>query len=140
MLLRNQLQSNLCNGSQGIVIGFCSTSARDAFGSTPFDSAKHPLVQLEASDECYQGGVGLLPVVRFTNRSRYIIGKEKFVVKAGPGASATREQLPLALAWAISVHKSQGITVDRAVISLSSVFEYGNVHVKTRTGLNESVS
>ena len=41
----------------------------------------------------------------------------------------TFEHFPLKLAWAITIHKSQGLTFDRAVIDVSQAFAAGQVYV-----------
>jgi hypothetical protein len=41
----------------------------------------------------------------------------------------TFSQYPLKLAWAITIHKSQGLTFERAVIDASAAFAHGQVYV-----------
>lgn len=41
----------------------------------------------------------------------------------------TFTQYPLKLAWAITIHKSQGLTFDRAIIDAQAAFTYGQVYV-----------
>lgn len=39
------------------------------------------------------------------------------------------QQIPLKLAWAITIHKSQGLTFDKLVIDASRAFAHGQIYV-----------
>ncbi|XP_075770721.1 ATP-dependent DNA helicase PIF1 isoform X3 [Pelodiscus sinensis] len=70
-----------------------------------------------------------LPRVRFLCGVAEIIRLERWVFKGPAGIYLSRQQLPLKLAWAISIHKSQGMSLDCVEISLSRVFESGQAYV-----------
>lgn len=70
-----------------------------------------------------------LPVVQLTNGHKESIGSEKWTFSIGGGNMLSRKQLPLRLAWAISIHKSQGMTLDCVEISLAKTFERGQAYV-----------
>ncbi|XP_015262074.1 PREDICTED: ATP-dependent DNA helicase PIF1 [Gekko japonicus] len=70
-----------------------------------------------------------LPKVRFLCGITTVVGLERWVLKGPAGTHLTRQQLPLKLAWAISIHKSQGMSLDCVEISLARVFECGQAYV-----------
>jgi ATP-dependent DNA helicase PIF1 len=69
------------------------------------------------------------PAVKFTSGIQRVITHEIWTVKTATGALLTRKQLPLKLAWALSIHKSQGMSLDCVEMSLSRVFESGQAYV-----------
>ncbi|XP_058273888.1 ATP-dependent DNA helicase PIF1 isoform X2 [Hemibagrus wyckioides] len=70
-----------------------------------------------------------LPRVRFLCGAVEVMKRERWTFKAAGGVYLSRQQLPLKLAWAISIHKSQGMTLDCVEISLARVFESGQAYV-----------
>ncbi|MFT4020497.1 MAG: AAA family ATPase [Acinetobacter sp.] len=112
MFVKNNFDMGYINGSLGEVIGF---------------------------EE--DGDHGILPKVKLTDGTIMTVEPETWSVENEAGkVIASFQQIPLRLAWAITIHKSQGMTLAAAEINLSQTFEKGQGYValsrlKSFTGL-----
>ena len=69
------------------------------------------------------------PIIRTRRGQKIEVEPLEWSIQDNDKILATIKQMPLRLAWAITVHKSQGMSMDEAVIDLSRVFEYGQGYV-----------
>lgn len=69
------------------------------------------------------------PIVEFKNGRTVTMMPETWELRDGDKKRASITQIPLRLAWAITVHKSQGMTLDAARIDLTKAFVEGMGYV-----------
>ena len=69
------------------------------------------------------------PIVRIANGKLITVEPMEWSIEENGKIRAKINQIPLRLAWAITVHKSQGMSMDGAIMDLSEVFEYGQGYV-----------
>jgi ATP-dependent exoDNAse (exonuclease V) alpha subunit len=77
----------------------------------------------------FEDNLGDLPVVEFRNGRTVTVEPDTWELRDGDKKRAALFQIPLRLAYAITVHKSQGMTLDAAKINLANVFEPGMGYV-----------
>jgi len=69
------------------------------------------------------------PIIKTRNGRKISAEPMDWALEENGVTRAQITQLPLRLAWAITVHKSQGMSMDEAVMDLSDVFEFGQGYV-----------
>lgn len=99
MALRNDADHQYVNGSIGTVRGFVTEA---------------------------KGG---WPIVEFENGNIVTMRQASWEMMDGETVLASVKQVPLRCAWAITIHKSQGMTLDRAVMDLRRTFAPGMGYV-----------
>lgn len=99
MALRNDPDRQFVNGSIGTIRGFAKEN---------------------------KGG---WPIVEFENGNTVTMRPASWEMMDGETVLASVNQVPLRCAWAITIHKSQGMTLDRAVMDLRRTFAPGMGYV-----------
>ncbi|OZG62704.1 ATP-dependent endonuclease [Bifidobacterium lemurum] len=99
MALRNDPDRQYVNGSLGTVRGFA------------------------------QENKGGWPIVEFENGNIVTMKPASWEMMDGDAVLASVKQVPLRCAWGITIHKSQGMTLDRAVMDLKRTFAPGMGYV-----------
>lgn len=96
---------------------------------TRLDCHPHATPVTRTTAKARQPGQSHGPGSKPTTRTIYPNCQVSDVGDESPYSSLCRTQIPLAPAWALSVHKAQGMTLDRVVVNLQSAFEDGQVYV-----------
>ncbi|XP_072564692.1 uncharacterized protein, partial [Paramormyrops kingsleyae] len=118
MLLKNiDVSDGLVNGAFGTVSDICFDTDED------FPSEIYITFDNEAAGKLLRGKKPCLKAG--LDKATRIKPEEERVTNSG----GTRRQFPLKLAWACTVHKVQGLTVDKAVVSLKKIFAAGQAYV-----------
>lgn len=135
MLIKN-LEDTLVNGSIGTVLDFVDEKTfADTYGESdedagPSEEAAERLRGFARGGEKPKAAAPLWPLVRFVlpngGTRDHLVRPEMWKNEEPNGdVIASRTQVPLILAWAMSIHKSQGQTLTSCRIDLRRVFEKG---------------
>jgi ATP-dependent DNA helicase PIF1 len=126
MLIKNEMSNDedkLVNGSRGKVIGFSPRTTLNSERITP--------EKTRTDEEVY-------PVVQFFNGRIKLVGMEVFESRRPGMGSCIREAIPLKLAWTITLHKSQGMTLDYVKADLRGVFTEAQTYVALSRASDEN--
>lgn len=71
-----------------------------------------------------------VPIVRFLDKRELRMKPHEWKFEGNNNSFVIKKQIPLVVAWAITIHKSQGMSLDYVSTSIGeSIFEYGQVYV-----------
>ncbi|WP_010196437.1 AAA family ATPase [Psychrobacter sp. PAMC 21119] len=159
MFIKNNAELGVSNGTMGELIGFAAVKIdeskdssealieNDSSDETNEDNADDADDADDAVENTAKGKKSAakkdkekpktkkpttqkMPVVRLNSGREIIAEPEEWMIEDETGdVLASYEQVPLCLAWAITIHKSQGMTLDAAEIDLSRTFELGQGYV-----------
>lgn len=118
MLIKNNLP-DYYNGSMGIIESIDEEHSINENGDEAVDDVIY--IRLFSNNE----------VVKVTRavweNQKYTYNREKKRIE--PEVIGTFTQFPVKLAWAITIHKSQGLTFDKAIIDAGKAFTHGQTYV-----------
>lgn len=142
MLIKN-IDDTLVNGSLGKIVGFMTEAQFELNRNSIESESLNGGNEEDLERNTIRNGINasllsstgqLWPKVRFaiadgTTRD-ILLERESWKVELPNGEiQASRSQVPLILAWALSIHKAQGQTLERVKVDLGKVFEKGQAYV-----------
>ena len=150
MFIKNNTELGVSNGTMGELIGFAAVKIDDSKDSSDdliedddigsdkdSDVGNDKQAAKSAKEKAKKDKAKIkkpttqkMPVVRLNTGREVIAEPEEWIIEDETGdVLASYEQVPLCLAWAITIHKSQGMTLEAAEIDLSRTFELGQGYV-----------
>lgn len=150
VILIKNVDESLVNGSLGHVVGFMNEKTFELWdhNSEAFEDGYEEEGGLSAKERSHRQKLKskisslandpkagqLLPLVKFqiadgTSRDMLVQPDDWKVELPNGDILAQRSQLPLILAWALSIHKAQGQTLEHVKVDLGKVFEKGQAYV-----------
>lgn len=117
VLQRSCLSPDILSLKVGATVMFTKNNLREGF-------ANGTLGQVIGFDE----EIGY-PIVKTRQGKNIVVEPMDWLMEENGKIIAQITQVPLRLAWAITIHKSQGMSMDAAVMDLSGVFEFGQGYV-----------
>lgn len=122
------IEDRLINGQLGTVkqIRFIENATNPAKIYVKFDDPQAGLIALHKSGDQFAKDNGVVPIER-------VLTRIKISERSCTSPVIERNQFPLTLSWASTIHKVQGLTVEKLVVSFQlnkqKSFGYGQIYV-----------